>query len=31
MWGEDIEEDYYDANEEFYNHDKAESERRKRM
>jgi hypothetical protein len=26
MWGEDIEEDYFDPNEEFYNHDKAIAE-----
>ena len=27
MWGEVIEEDLYDPNEEFYNHTKAEEER----
>lgn len=32
MWGEDIEEDDFDPNDEFYDHDKAirEQERRKR-
>lgn len=30
MWGEEIEEDFYDPNEEFYNHEKAEYEAKKR-
>jgi hypothetical protein len=31
FWGEDIEEDYFDPEEEFYDHEKAEDERQKRM
>jgi len=30
LWGEEIEEDYYDPTEEFYDHEKAEEEAKKR-
>ena len=31
MWGEEIEEDNYDPNEDFYNHEKALEEKKKRV